>query len=202
MKQKQTIELLKQDFHSLDGLKAALLYGSFGRNSATPNSDIDIQLIVGPEFNSDNLTKLAQTCVVDELIKVHRVDLRNKVVVYPRNHPKVEFAICTSVNEINRNYAGSEIDDVSATILFKSKDWEFDLLGYLHGLTQKHQESKKGDLKNYISDHIDKFLYEYESCSTMQRRSDVYQFYYFYNIAFHVAVQLHHLSKLMSLIKL
>lgn len=195
MKQKKTIELLKQNFHSLEGLKAALLYGSFGRNNATPNSDVDIQLIVDPEFNPDNLAKLAQTCLGNELIKVLRVQLRNKVVVYAKNQPKIEFALCSSETEINRNYAGSEIEDVNATILFKSKDWEFDLLGYLQGLTQKHRESKKVDLQLYISEHIDKFLYEFESCSSMQRRSDGYQFYYFYNIAFHVAVQLHHLAK-------
>ena len=195
MKQKKTIELLRQNFHSLEGLKAALLYGSFGRNTATPNSDIDIQLIVDSGFNPDTLAKLAQTCFGDELIKVHRVGLRNKVVIYPKRHPKVEFAICTSANEINRNYAGSEIENVAATILFKNKDWDFDLLEHLRQLTQNHQDGKKGDLQRYVEDLKDKFLYEFESCSSMQRRSDGYQFYYFYNIAFHVAVQLHHVSK-------
>ncbi len=195
MKQKKTIELLKQNFHSMEGLKGALLYGSFGRNNATPNSDIDIQLIVGAEFRAEGLAKLAQTCLGDELIKMQRVALRNKVVFYSKNHPKVEFTICTSISEINRNYAGSEIEDVATTVLYKNIDWEFDLLGYLQELTQKYQDDKKGDLPNYIAEHIDKFLYEFESCSSMQRRSDGYQFYYFYNIAFHVAVQLHHLSK-------
>lgn len=195
MKQKKTIELLKQDFNSLKGLKAALLYGSFGRNNATPNSDIDIQLIVDLKFNIENLAKLIQACLGEELIKVHQVKLRNKVVVYAKNHPKIEFALCTSVNEIIRNYAGSEIEDIAPTILFKTKDWDFDLLDFLQQITQKHKEDKKSDLQQYIADHIDKFLYEFESCSSMQRRSDGYQFYYFYNIAFHAAVQLHHLSK-------
>jgi hypothetical protein len=46
-----------------------------------------------------------------------------------------------------------------------------------------------------ITDLIDKFIYEFESCSGMHRRSDGYQFYFFYNIALQVAIQLNHLSK-------
>jgi len=41
---------------------------------------------------------------------------------------------------------------------------------------------------------IEKFIYEFESCSNMHRRSDAYKFYFFYNISLQVAVQLKYLS--------
>ena len=39
-------------FPNVTGIDVALLYGSFGRNEATPNSDIDIQLLVNKDFET------------------------------------------------------------------------------------------------------------------------------------------------------
>ena len=52
MKQLKTIEQLQKLFPKVKGVDVALLYGSFGRNEATPNSDIDIQLLVDREFEN------------------------------------------------------------------------------------------------------------------------------------------------------
>ena len=46
MKQLKTIDQLQKLFPKVQGVDLAILYGSFGRNEPTPNSDIDIQLLV------------------------------------------------------------------------------------------------------------------------------------------------------------
>ena len=55
MNQYKTIEKIKSLIPSINGVKAALLYGSFGRNEANPNSDIDMQLLVDDNFIINDL---------------------------------------------------------------------------------------------------------------------------------------------------
>ena len=50
MKQLKTIDRLQKVFTKVNGIEVALLYGSFGRNEGTPNSDIDIQILVNKDF--------------------------------------------------------------------------------------------------------------------------------------------------------
>jgi predicted nucleotidyltransferase len=61
MKQLTNIARLKKLFPTIKGIEVALLYGSFGRNEPSPNSDIDIQVVVNEEFENKFL--------IDELQK-------------------------------------------------------------------------------------------------------------------------------------
>ncbi len=196
MKQLKTIDKLQELFPRVDGIESALLYGSFGRNEATPNSDIDIQVLVNKEFETRFLKDELEKEFHSEIQSIREVAMRNKVVVYFKTQPKIEFAICTKLSEIDKNYLGSEITNIGETVLYEKQNSKFEVGTYLHQLVS---DSKKGKTsktnEKLVTDLIDKFVYEFESCSGMQRRSDGYQFYYFYNIALHVAIQLNHLSK-------
>lgn len=196
MKQLKTIEQLQKIFPQVQGLDVALLYGSFGRNEPTPNSDIDIQLLVDKDFQHKNLIDVLEETFQNEIQFVREVALRNKVVVYFNSQPKIEFSICTNLSEIDRNYLGSEITNIADTILYEKRPAKYEIGTYLHQLVRDYNSSKTS-LRNekQIEELIEKFLYEFESCSFMQRRSDGYQFYFFYNIALQVAIQLNHLSK-------
>jgi hypothetical protein len=122
--------------------------------------------------------------------------MRNKVVAYFKSQPKIEFAICTNISEIDRNYLGSEITDFSQTVLYQRVPQLYDIGSYLAQLIRDYNNNKTEQQKEkQITDLVDKFIYEFESCSGMHRRSDGYQFYFFYNIALQVAIQLNHLSK-------
>ncbi len=196
MKQLKKIEQLKKMFPNITGIDAALLYGSFGRNEATPNSDIDIQLLVNKDFEKGDFKAQLQELFHNEIQSIREVALREKVVAYFKSQPKIEFAICTSITEIDRNYLGSEIINFGQTILYQREPQLYDTASYLAQLISNYNNSKTELQKdNQITDLIDKFIYEFESCSVMHRRSDGYQFYFFYNIALHVAIQLYHLSK-------
>ena len=196
MKQLKTIEQLKTMFSKVSGIDVALLYGSFGRKEAAPNSDIDIQLVVSKDFDTiffiDELNREFQS----EIFSIREVDLRNKIVAYFIAQPKIEFAICNNISEIDRNYLGSEITNIADTILFEKQPSKYKIESYLNQLVNNFTQNKNSDaIEKQITDLIDKFVYEFESSSVMQRRSDGYQFYFFYNIALQIAVQLHHYSK-------
>ncbi len=196
MKQLKTINQLRAMFPNVAGVEVALLYGSFGRNEATPNSDIDIQILVSKDFNTRFLKDHLQMEFHSEIQSVKEVAMRNKVVAYFKAQPKIEFAVCSSISEIDRNYLGSEINDVGKTILYERQPSQYEIGTYLQQLVKDHQKNKTGIAnEKQINDLIDKFEYEFESCSGMHRRSDGYQFYFFYNIALQVAIQLNHLSK-------
>ena len=194
MKQKKTIDQLKNIIPTVTGIEVALLYGSFGRQEATPNSDIDIQLLVNGDFEKNTLIDKIHRVFADEIQYIIEVAMRNKIVVYFKFQPKIEFAICTNISEIDRNYIGSEITNIAETILYEKKSAWHDIIPYLHRIVNEHKENSKSNV-NMIADLTDKFVYEFESCSCMHRRSDGYQFYFFYNIALQIAIQLNHLSK-------
>lgn len=183
-------------FPNATGIDVALLYGSFGRNEATPNSDIDIQLLVNKDFETSILKVQLQKLFHNEIQSILEVTMRNKVVVYFKSQPKIEFAICTNISDIDRNYLGSEITDFSKTVLYQRVPQLYDIGSYLAQLIDDYNNNKtEQQNEKQITDLIDKFIYEFESCSGMHRRSDGYQFYFFYNIALQVAIQLYHLSK-------
>ena len=196
MKQLKTIDQLQKIFPQVQGVDVALLYGSFGRNEPTPNSDIDIQLLVDKDFQTKYLIDVLKKNFQNEIQFVREVALRNKVVVYFQAQPKIEFAICTNISEIDRNYLGSEISNIADTILYEKRQAKYEIGTYLHQLVRDYNNNKTLQRnEKYVEELIEKFLYEFESCSSMQRRSDGYQFYFFYNIALQVAIQLNHLSK-------
>lgn len=199
MNQLKSIGQLQKLFPKGQGVDVALLYGSFGRNEATPNSDIDIQLLVSEAFENKFLIAELQNEFEAEMLSIREVALRNKVVVYFKAQPKIEFAICTNISEIDRNYLGSEISNITHTILFDKQQSQYEIGKYLHQLVHDNNQIKSTKTnEKQISDLIDKFVYEFESCSGMHRRSDGYQFYFFYNIALQVAIQLNHHSKGLS----
>jgi protein tyrosine/serine phosphatase/predicted nucleotidyltransferase len=195
MKQIKTIEKVKQIIQNVKGIEVALLYGSFGRNEANPNSDIDIQILVNEIFQAQNLIFVLKKEFENEIQFIGEVGLRNKVVAYFNAHPKIEFGICRSIDEINRNYLGSEITNIEQTILFANNNWKGRIENYLLEIVEKRNTEKTTkNVQKTVLELVDKFVYEFENCSTMHRRSDAFQFYFFYNIALHVAVQLKHLS--------
>jgi protein tyrosine/serine phosphatase/predicted nucleotidyltransferase len=190
MKQYDRIKQLREILFANINIESAFVYGSFARKTHSVNSDIDIAIVVKNNFNVDDFLNELKNHFSEILMKSLKVELRNKVVLYFKELPKVEIAFSQNFREYDRNYLGSEIpyENIEDTILFDKS----------HNILQHFQEitkSKIGINKKEIYNLIDKFLYEFESCSNSHKRSDGYQFYFFYNIALHVAVQLNHLSK-------
>lgn len=193
MNQLKTIDKLKEVLPPIKGLCAAILYGSFGRKEANPNSDMDVQLLVEKRFSLDDFINLLNETFGADIIRIQKVDLRQKLVVYFRHQPKLEFSIHHQISELKRNYLGSNIRDIKSSLLYNGFYHGVSVYDYLLRISNEAADVKsKNEL---VTEFKDKFIYEFENCSTMHKRSDGYQFYFFYNIALHTAVQLNQLSK-------
>lgn len=194
MKQIKIINELKKLLSENKFIDTAFLYGSFARQTPTLNSDIDIATIVKDDFDVNQLATTIENYFTEKLIKVLNVELRNKIVLYFKDSPKAEIAFSRHLTEHDRNYLGSEIqfEKISDCILF---DRTGRTLQHLLDITKKKDVSKDVYRQPEISKLINKFIYEFESCSNAHRRSDGYQFYFFYNIALHTCIQLNHYLK-------
>lgn len=194
MKQLKIVGELKQLFLQNKLIDIALLYGSFARQNPIVNSDIDMALVVKENFEVEDLISVIQKCFSSKLLKILRVDLRNKFVIYFQDLPKAEIAFSYNISDHYRNYLGSEIptEKISSSILFDRTE---NALKLLHAVTELKEKEKNRNKQLEILNLINKFVYEFESCSNSHRRSDGYHFYFFYNIALQVAVQLNYLGK-------
>ncbi|MEA3450334.1 MAG: tyrosine-protein phosphatase [Bacteroidota bacterium] len=191
MIQYEIIKILKQGLQKNKEIKSAILYGSFARRDESANSDIDLAILVEKDFENTNLIQELNSLLSQfDLLHIFHVKLRNKTAVYFKEIPKVEITTLTKIEDFQRNYHGSNIpaDLINTTILFDKTNTVNDFLQHLSG------DSDNINKKQIVSDLIDKFVYEFESCSYNHSRSDAYKFYFFYNIAFHTAIQLKYLS--------
>jgi len=192
MKQSELIKTVSKTLKDYTGINAALLYGSFARKQFTSNSDIDLAVLINEKYNAENLEMFLRYALKEyESTEILNVSLRNKIAVFIDDIPRIEIAVLQNIEEIKRNYLGSKIPKhlINASILF-------DKTGQVFPILQNWTSDKAKISKEIlVNDLISKFIYEFESCSMMHSRSDGYQFYYFYNIALHVATQLKYISE-------
>jgi len=194
MKQLKILEELRQLLLENIHIETAFLYGSFARQTPTVNSDIDIATVVKKDFDVEELLSIIRKHFSKRLMKTLRVDLRNKIVIYFNELPKAEISFSKNISEHDRNYLGSEIpiDKISTSILF---DRIGNTAQHFQAITEAKENKSKKNKGVETLNLINKFVYEFESCSNSHRRSDCYHFYFFYNIALQVAIQLNYLAK-------
>lgn len=194
MRQKEIIGQLTELLQRIDGIQAAVLYGSFGRGDATPNSDIDIQVLINKGLKTNSLLMRLEKAFNGDCLRVVHVQFKDKIVVYLQSCPKVEIQLCTEPNEFDVYFLGSRISNVDNAVLFDDTgDGEDSLTKHLNTLVSSHKPSQEID-DQYIKNLTDKFIYEFENCSQMHRRGDAFHAYFFYNAALHVAIQLKQIS--------
>jgi protein tyrosine/serine phosphatase/predicted nucleotidyltransferase len=195
MKQIEIINKLPATFAECKGINVALLIGSFARKQTTCKSDIDYSLWIDKTcFNPNQLCELLEKNL-PAMLKMLRVELRNKIIVYFSDCPKLELNWYEQLSEINRNYLGSEIENIAESIVFTQSELEVDIEKYLNDITAaKKQSYLKNGIVDLVKKLTDKFIYEFESASHSHKRSDSYKFYFFYNIALDVAIKLNYLS--------
>ena len=193
MKQIEIINKLPAIFADCKEINLALLIGSFARKQVTCKSDIDYSLWVKKGFYPKRLCQLLENRL-PSVLKVLHVSMRNKIVVYFEDCPKLELAYYKELAGINLTFLGSEIEDISNSIQYQLSGLEVNIGKYLKEITCEKEKTKKNGVDCLVKELTDKFIYEFESASHLHKRSDSYKFYYFYNIAFNVAIQLNYIS--------
>ncbi len=183
----QFIQILKKLAPDTFGLRAMLLIGSCGRSMYSANSDIDIQLLVSDKFVHSQFIQLLSDKFSSYGCIIRSCGLPGKLAVYFEQYPKIDVAIYTELSAINRDFFGSELKDLSTSVLYVCPKEQASLFSHLQELvTQGATQPAMQD----VDCLIDRFVYEYERASSMHQRGDVYQFYYFYHLALQCVVQL------------
>jgi protein tyrosine/serine phosphatase len=115
---------------------------------------------------------------------------KNKLVFYFTDQPKVEFSISNNTTKLRRDIIGSEIVDLEPCVLHinKNNPENRTLLNSLSTVLPEYLNQTKNE--TYINGLINRFLYEFESCSSNHAKSDGYRFYFFYNCALQALFQL------------
>ena len=183
MKHHKIITQVEQRIAALDGIEAAVLYGSVARGEATPNSDIDLGIIVNDQFDRDALIEAFKGMELQP-DHVMPVSMRNKVVAYFQDmRIKLEVALHHDLASFGRDLSGSVIPEhllPNAVLLDRTGT-----------LVQRILDMNGSGYKPYsVEELVQKFIYEFDNLSTFHRRSDGYRALYFHQIALHCLVQL------------
>lgn len=177
------LENLRSVLPHCQGVDGSILYGSYARQAATPQSDIDVAFLVNDRFSQNETLGLLKRGV-DGVELIYEVQLRDKLVVYLNGLlTKMEISIHRNLESFSRNFTGSAIPHelISNAVLF---DRNGDLKSRLTSI------NGTGYQPYTVEQLVQKFIYEFDNSSTYQRRSDGYRSLYFYNIALHCLVQL------------
>lgn len=196
MKQEEIIKKVTNEvFPKCKGLNAALLMGSFARGTFTTRSDIDFSLWVEKDnFVAEDFI-LQMNLSLPGVKNIRFIALREKIAVYFPDCPKMELAISTDMNSLDKFFLGSEIEDKEKSIVFAKPEIAAALREHLSTILSEKKQGLDTSKKRLVKDLVDKFIYEFENTSDMHRRSDSYRFYFDYNIALHVAIQLLYIAQ-------
>ena len=196
MKQEDIIKAMTDEvFPKCKGLNAVLLMGSFARGTFTTRSDIDFSLWVEKDgFVVEDFISQMNLCLPG-VRDIRFIALRDKFVVYFSDCPKMELAITTQMSGLDKHFLGSEIEDKEKCIVFAKSEVAPALREHLDAILSEKKQGLDTGKKRLVQDLVDKFIYEFENASDMHRRSDSYRFYFDYNIALHVAIQLLYIAQ-------
>ncbi len=185
LKQYTVIDKLPGLLASCENIAGAALIGSFGRNAPTYNSDIDVLLLVEQNFEPHTFIESMRTWFPDTFT-IRYFEIRNKIVVFFNNMPKLELIINHQITELERLFVGSEIYSTSGIIL---KDHDKQIADFLNKCILK-TVGKPFDFEKSFRETTNKFLYDFESCSYWHSRSNAYKAYFNYNLALNDCFQL------------
>lgn len=181
------IETLKQVFPLTVGLKGVILIGSVARKSHRWNSDVDLSFWVSEDFDSRTFIESVKLIFPDDFAHGLVVKLRKHITIYFFNGPKLDIGVFGTLDSLDHNFWGSEIQDYRDCVLYDPEGY---ILPHLNLIVNRLKANGESTKRISIDDLIDKFLYDFEQFSEAHRRSDSYKSYFFYGLALHTLVQL------------
>lgn len=192
MKQLEILDRLKPLIESSPGIQGTLLIGSFARNTHKWNSDVDLSFWIDESFVPAVFIKEAK----DRFSSIFQFGLhtsyRQHLTLYFTDRPKVDIGLFRSMEELDRNFLGSEIKDIEGAILFDPKNL---LVDHLKRISLGREPGGITDYPAEIALLAEKFLFDFEQFSEAHKRSDAYKSYFFYNIALNAAIQIRFLAR-------
>lgn len=187
--QQQIIQSIKPLFSNIPGIETAMLIGGFGRQTAGIRSDIDISLMVSTnDFNPFELMEALLNCLPVPVLGKVLQRKKGKMGIYFKDMPKIDIQWFDKFESFLKYARGSNIQNPRAATWYDRKGWLKDYVSAGLPLTDKPFEQQD------VEELMMAFCYNFELASFAHFRSDAYQFYFLYNLAFHKAIQLKAIS--------
>lgn len=189
MQQRKVLNTFKTLLQELGSIQSAMIIGSFGRNQAMVLSDINLQLLIKPDFILKHLKHKIHEHFSTDVKRTLWLDNDKKLIVYLyTEYLRVEIGFCERINELVQHFLNSEIKNIHQCVLF---DRSSILKEHLKQLLLKKKDTRQYNIKELIN----VFLFQFERCSFSHKRIDEYKFYYYYHSALHTMVRLKHLAQ-------
>lgn len=192
MKQLNTLQQLNPVIKNFSGIQGALLIGSFARNTPKWNSDVDLSFWVDNSFEPDDFIAQAEKQFGEKFTFGLHSAYRNHLTLYFFDRPKVDIGLFDTMEGLDRNFLGSEIKDIEASILFDANKV---LKNHLLEISKNRVPGGISDYAAEVKLLAEKFLFDFEQFSEAHKRSDAYKSYFFYNIALNAAIQIRYLAR-------
>lgn len=193
MKQNEFVKKLNQTFKNIKGIQSTIMIGSFGRGLPKPNSDLDYQILVGNDFDNQHFFSQVQSELKSELKHALFLEDKNKWCFYLTDvYMTVEVFICSTLEELDKYFLGSEITNIGNAIIFDETNT---VLNYFEHITKQKKEQFQKIQKAKIESIIITFQNRYEALSNAHAKSDGYKFNVLFSHALNAVVKLVYLCK-------
>jgi protein tyrosine/serine phosphatase len=170
------------------GLLAAIRIGSAGRQQLKPNSDLDYQLILRENYESDQVLQAAKMAFGPSLARVLNSPDTDKATLFFGKHLlSCELFFHRKEDEVAKYFLCSEVTEANQAILF---DRSGKLEPYLQTLINDWEKNRTPRLGNEAKRLIEAFEIRFEACSRAHGRSDGYRFSVLFGHALNALVRL------------
>jgi len=190
---RKIIEKLGSFFKRNGNIKSMVLIGSFGRGNPTPNSDVDIQLLVTKKMEMHLLMEELSNFFKEEVRYSFYMKHKKKITLFLSDELlKIEVFAYQNITEIDVMYLGAEIENIANSIVFDKTET---LNNYLMNITENKKLQDKENTKETVHLHIDNFINRFEGLSNAHSKSDGYKFGTILNNALNSLVRLIYLCE-------
>lgn len=182
-----------QIFKSYPPIQSCILIGSFGRGEPKPNSDIDYQLWMDSSFTHKDFITFIQNGLKKELKYFIYIKGKNKYCFYyGLSYQKIEIFICEKLQDLDKYYLGSEIENIKPSIVY---DKTQKVKPYLEKITKDKIKNMHKTLQTLMENLIIDFQTHFEDASFNHSKSDGYKFYVSFSHALNAVIRMIYLCE-------
>jgi hypothetical protein len=173
------INQMKEFVSNNDDIEGLAILGSHAREDAGPKADLDLVLFA-PKTMPEKILSEATDILLPMNEFVIKPDTKKWILFLGAEFLRVDLSAIQEISEIKVLYQGSLIDNPNKAVLIDKK-------GLLINTFREWKDEaikEKTNLFSLVSVEVEKFLDAFETASRYANQSDVFRFYFNYNLAF------------------
>ena len=153
------------------------LLGSHARGDAGPLADIDLFFLVRRKESITNVFDAGISFMSSGIKHVIKPEYNKRVALTANNCLKIDMTAVSDVSDIEVTYRSSKISETENAVLV---DKDGILIQAFNVWSNNETDS---DLSVLVSKEIEKFIESFEAASRYARQSDVFRFYFNFNLS-------------------